>query len=104
MTRRATVGVAAGITLCLAAIAATIIVNLGIMSAKAPTSGPGTFQPTAALIATPTTTSSEATTSTTPSATSPPSGTVETPGSSDAVDADHDGDTARHVDGRDDDD
>lgn len=48
MQRRTTIGIAAGITLGLAAVALTIIVNLGIMS-DAASSGPGNFVPTAAL-------------------------------------------------------
>ncbi len=51
MDRRTTISTAAGITLTAAALAAAIGVSLGIMSDKSSAEGPGTFQPTAELLA-----------------------------------------------------
>lgn len=50
MDRNTTLGIAGGITLALAAAATAIGVNLGIMSTSGATQGPGTFQPTAAVM------------------------------------------------------
>ncbi len=51
MTRRATIGVAATVTVTAAGIAAAILLSLGIMSSGATTSGPGSFEPTAVHLA-----------------------------------------------------
>jgi len=50
MDRHTTFGIAGAITLTLAAAATAIGVNLGIMSDSGATQGPGTFQPTAAIL------------------------------------------------------
>lgn len=52
MDRRTTISTAAGITLTAAALVAAVGVSLGIMSDKSSAEGPGTFQPTAAVIST----------------------------------------------------
>jgi hypothetical protein len=50
MDRHTTLGIAGAIALTLAAAATAIGVNLGIMSDTGATQGPGTFQPTAAIL------------------------------------------------------
>lgn len=49
MNRRTTIGIASGVTLIVAAAAAVIGVNLGIMSGADAESGPGSFEPAAAV-------------------------------------------------------
>jgi hypothetical protein len=98
MRRRAALGVAGAIALCLAGVAATVEVDLGIVAGQSPTSGPGTFQPLVASSRTTDTVAGTTTTTTVPN-----------------LDVDHDGDATptpagqpaaheRQGDGRDDDD
>ncbi len=47
MERRTTIGVAAGMTLTIAAIAVAVGLNVAIMSDRSATTGPGTFEPVA---------------------------------------------------------
>lgn len=49
MQRRTNLAIAGGITLALAALAAAIAVNVGLLSNRSAADGPGTFQPTSAL-------------------------------------------------------
>ncbi len=50
MDRRTNIGIAGGITVTVAAAVAAIGVNLGILSSSTAAEGPGTFQPTAAVV------------------------------------------------------
>lgn len=52
MERRTTIAVAGGITLTVAAAVAAVGLNLGLMSNRTPTTGPGTFEPIAAEVTT----------------------------------------------------
>ena len=49
MQRRTNLAIAGGITIALAAVAAAIAVNVGLLADPSSADGPGTFQPTSAL-------------------------------------------------------
>ncbi len=121
MQRRTSLAIAAGITIALAALAAAIAVNVGLLSDRSSADGPGTFQPTSALEAI-STSNGEGTVPSTPAPTVSTSPSVDGSSTGDGLDGsryedddhrvgdDHGGerehhlDRSGHEDGHDDDD
>jgi len=91
MERRTTIGVAAGVTLTLAAVTVAIGLNVAIMSDRTPTTGPGTFERTADVVRMPAN-QATSTTAAAPTASGASSEATSAPAATSAPRADDDGD------------